>query len=140
MRIERVRVDKIIPFDKNPRKNDQAVDAVARSISASGFNCPIIVGPVNRICAGHTRWRAAKKLGLKTVPVIRVDALTGKKFVAFNIADNQTAKRAQWEDGLLLDLLDTLSKEQFDMESLGFDKDELEARLGPTIEIDWKTF
>ncbi|MCD7758382.1 MAG: ParB N-terminal domain-containing protein [Bacteroides uniformis] len=86
---ESVRVDAIVPFDKNPRKNDLAVEAVARSIAAFGFNCPIIIGPDNRICAGHARWKAAKKLGLKTVPVIKVDALIGEKFMAFNIADNR---------------------------------------------------
>lgn len=139
MHIENIRIDEIISFDKDPRKNDQAVDAVARSIEAFGFNCPIIIGPDNRICAGHTRWKAARKLGLKTVPVVKVDELTGEKFLAFNIADNQTARLAQWQDDLLTELLETLSAGQIDMESLGFSKDELEARLSGSTEIDWQS-
>jgi len=109
MKIEHVSPDELTPFDKNPRKNDHAVDAVARSIEAFGFNCPIVAGPDNRICAGHTRWKAAKKLGLATVPVVKVDTLTAEKFVAFNIADNQTARMAQWQDDLLGELLELVS-------------------------------
>lgn len=137
MRIENIAIEKIIPFDRDPRKNDEAVDAVARSIEAFGFNCPIVVGPDNRICAGHTRWRAAKKLKLKTIPVVRVDELTGEKFLAFNIADNQTARLAQWQDDLLAELLGVLSKSSINMDSLGFSKDELDARLSETAKIDW---
>lgn len=137
MRIENVRIEKVFPFDKNPRKNNAAVDAVARSIEAFGFNCPIIIGPDNRICAGHTRWRAAKKLGMRTIPVVRIDGLTEDKFLAFNIADNQTARLAEWQNDLLLELLNTLTKSQDDLGSLGFSKDELAARINPSMEIDW---
>lgn len=137
MRIEKISIDEIIPFDKVPRRNDGAVDAVARSIEAFGFNCPIVIGPDNRICAGHTRWKAAKKLGLTSVPVVKVNALTGEKFLAFNIADNQTAELAQWQDDLLAELLETLSESQFDMDTLGFSKDELDARLNASVMVDW---
>lgn len=61
MHFEMVRIEDVIPFDKTPRRNDDAVDAVARNIHAFGFNCPIIVGPDNRICAGHTRWKPSLK-------------------------------------------------------------------------------
>jgi site-specific DNA-methyltransferase (adenine-specific) len=139
MRIEHVAIEEITPFDRDPRKNDDAVDAVARSIEAFGFNCPIIVGPDNRICAGHTRWKAAKKLGLETVPVVKVDGLTGEKFLAFKIADNQTARLAQWQDDLLAELLKILSSSTINMDSLGFSKDELDARLSESAEINWDT-
>lgn len=139
MRIEKIDIGKIIPFDKAPRRNDDAVDAVARSIEAFGFNCPIVIGPDNQICAGHTRWKAAKKLGLNNVPVVRVNALTGEKFLAFNIADNQTAKLAQWQDDLLAELLETLSGSQIDLDALGFSKEEIDARLKAGTTIDWAT-
>lgn len=139
MRIEKINIDEIVPFDKVPRRNDDAVDAVARSIEAFGFNCPIVIGPDNRICAGHTRWKAAKKLGLDSVPVVRVSALTGERFIAFNIADNQTAKLAQWQDDLLAELLETLSGSQIDMDALGFSKEEIDARLNTGTTIDWAT-
>jgi hypothetical protein len=120
MQLEHLALSQLKPFDKNPRVNDHAVDAVARSIREFGFNCPIVVGPDMRICAGHTRWKAATQLGLKTVPVLRVDSLTAERFVAFNIADNQTASLAMWEASTLKELLDELKESGTDLENLGF--------------------
>lgn len=137
MKLEHMSPNELVPFDRNPRRNEHAVDAVARSIEAFGFNCPIVAGPDNRICAGHTRWKAAKKLGLKTVPVVKVDALAAEKFVAFNIADNQTGHLAQWQDDILAELLGLLSNSQIDMEAMGFTDEEIEARLQPAAELDW---
>ena len=127
MRIELVKIEALIPFDKNPRKNEQAVDAVARSIQAFGFNSPIIVGADNRICAGHSRWKAAKKLGLETVPVIKIPTLSGEKFTAFNIADNQIASIAEWENDLLAELLDELKTAGANFADLGFTEKEFRA-------------
>ena len=79
---------KLKPYEKNPRINHHAVNAVSRSIQEFGFNCPIVVDSNMRICAGHTRWKAANKLKLESVPVIVVDSLIAEKFIAFNIADN----------------------------------------------------
>ena len=137
MQIEYMHPDALTPFDKNPRKNDHAVDAVARSIEVFGFNCPIVVGPDNRICAGHTRWKAARKLGLEAIPVVKVDALAAEKFVAFNLADNQTSRLAQWQDDLLAELLGLLANSQLEWGTLGFTTEEIEARLKPAAELDW---
>lgn len=120
MQLEHLPPSELNPFDRNPRVNDHAVDAVARSIREFGFNCPIVIGPDNRICAGHTRWKASMKLGLETVPVLRVDSLTAERFIAFNIADNQTASLAMWEKSTLKELLDELRESDTDFENLGF--------------------
>ena len=80
--------DAIRPYDKNPRKNDPAVDAVARSITDYGFRQPIVVDADGVIVVGHTRWKAAQKLGLKQVPVHVAD-LPPEKAKAYRIADNQ---------------------------------------------------
>ena len=76
MQIEQMQIGKIKPFEKNPRRNDDSVDAVANSIKAFGFRAPIIVDRDLVIIAGHTRWKAAKKLQLKTVPVIIAEDMT----------------------------------------------------------------
>ena len=88
--VEFVPIGRLRPNDRNPRLNDGAVDAVARSIQAYGFVNPIVTDGDLNIAAGHTRLKAARKLGLKTVPVIRVPGLVGSKFVGYTIADNQT--------------------------------------------------
>lgn len=76
-------------------------------------------------CAGHTPWKAATKLGLKTVPVLRVDSLTAERFIAFNIADNQTASLAMWEESTLKELLDELRESNTDLADLGFSDTDL---------------
>ena len=122
-------VSRLTPYDRNPRKNDDAVDAVVRSIEAFGFLNPIIVDAEFRICAGHTRHRAAIDMGLSTVPVIVAPELIGDKFTGFNIADNQTATIAEWDDAELRAILGELDKDDFDMSTLGFDGDELNEYL-----------
>lgn len=87
----------LIPYERNPRKNDDAVDAVALSISSFGFKVPIIVDSGNVIVAGHTRLKAAQKLGLATVPVIRADDLTEEQVRAFRLADNKVSEAASWD-------------------------------------------
>ena len=129
MELEHIPPMELKPYDKNPRINDHSVDAVARSITEFGFNCPIVIGPDNRICAGHTRWKAAMKLGLETVPVCRVDALVAEKFVAFNIADNQTASLAMWDEDILPELLAELKEAAVRLPSLGFSDQELKSLM-----------
>ena len=87
----------LIPYEMNPRKNDDAVDAVALSISSFGFKVPIIIDSNNVIVAGHTRLKAAQKLGLSTVPVIRADDLTEEQVRAFRLADNKVSEAASWD-------------------------------------------
>lgn len=124
--VEQIPINQLRPNDQNPRHNDDAVDAVARSIQTYGFNNPIITDEILRIAAGHTRLKAAKKLGLKKVPVIRVPGLVGSRFIGYSIADNKTAEIADWDPELLSKLVSELNLDvDFDLTSLGFDDTEL---------------
>lgn len=112
-------MDELIPYINNPRKNDQAVDAVASSINNFGFKVPIVIDKYGEIVTGHTRLKAAKKLGLKEVPVIIADDLTENQVRAFRLADNKVAELAEWDEEILqaeLDLTD------FDMDQFGFEE------------------
>ena len=93
MQIQDVELKKLKPWEKNPRVNDNAVDAVIKSITEFGFNVPILCDPNFTIIAGHVRWKAAKKLKLKTVPIVVLE-LTDAQQHAFSIADNKTAEIA----------------------------------------------
>ena len=92
----------LTPYENNPRNNDEAVEPVANSISEFGFKVPIVATSDGEIINGHTRWKAAKKLKLKTVPVIIADDLTEEQVRAFRLADNKVAEIAQWDIELLL--------------------------------------
>ena len=94
-------VDELIPYINNPRLNDDAVDAVASSIKNFGFKNPIVIDSDNEIINGHTRLKAAKKLGLDTVPVIIADDLTEAQKKAFRLADNKVSELAEWDFELL---------------------------------------
>lgn len=109
----------IKPYEKNPRRNDEAVKYVAESIKQFGFKVPIVVDKGNVIVAGHTRWKAAKKLGMKEVPCVVADDLTEEQVKAFRLADNKVAEAAEWDFDLLSDELDALF--DFDMSVFGFD-------------------
>ena len=114
-----VSVDDIHPYENNPRKNDDAVKYVANSIREFGFKVPIIIDKENVIVAGHTRYKAAKELGMETVPAIVADDLTEEQVKAFRLADNKTGEIAVWDFGLRdLELGDI---EGIDMAELGFD-------------------
>lgn len=99
--IEYMSIKDLKPYKKNPRKNDGAVDAVAESIKNFGFKNPIVIDGKGEIINGHTRLKAAKKLHLETVPVIRADDLTPEQVKAFRIADNATGEIAEWDFDLL---------------------------------------
>ena len=124
--VEQVPIEQLRPNEQNPRLNAAAVDAVARSIQEFGFNSPIITDADLNIAAGHTRLKAAKKLGMEKVPVIRVPGLVGSKFTGFCIADNRTGEISEWDEELLHKLVSELNLEvDFDLSSLGFDDVEL---------------
>ncbi len=131
MHIELRKLTDIRPYDKNPRINDDAVDAVAASIREYGFRQPIVVDTDGVIVCGHTRYKAAQKLGLEKVPVHVAKDLTPEQIKAFRIADNQTASLAEWNYDLLpLELAD-LQAANYDLRLLGFDADELAKLLNP---------
>lgn len=108
----------LTPYDNNPRNNDEAVEPVANSISEFGFKVPIVATSDGEIINGHTRWKAAKKLKLKTVPVIIADDLTEEQVRAFRLADNKVAEIAQWDVELLLDEIENIGN--VDMTLFGF--------------------
>lgn len=129
MVIEERKLGELHPYEKNPRKNDEAVKYVAESIKQFGFKVPIVIDREGVIVAGHTRWKAAKKLGLETVPCIVADDLTEEQIKAFRLADNKVAEKAEWDFDLLAGELDELF--DFDMTVFGFEEmameDETEA-------------
>lgn len=113
MKIENIYIKKIIPYEKNPRKNERAAEIVAKSIQEFGFRVPIIIDKDNVVIAGHTRLKAAKKLDITMIPCIRAEDLTEEQVKAFRIMDNKSHEYSGWDWDLL--------KEEFEgMESLEF--------------------
>jgi ParB-like chromosome segregation protein Spo0J len=112
--------------------NDDAVEAVARSLERFGAIAPIIVNEAFEVCAGHTRLKAAIEIGRKTFPVLVVPSLVGADFRGYNIADNQTGTLAEWDNEGLATSLRELADEDFDLECLGFDGNELEELMRDT--------
>ena len=109
MNIIELKIEDVKPYENNPRKNEKAVDKVADSIRQFGFKVPIIIDKNNVIVAGHTRLKAAEKLGLKTVPVILADDLTEEQIKAFRLVDNKTAEFAEWDFEKLAEELEGIS-------------------------------
>ena len=115
------KVSELIPYINNPRNNDDAVDAVASSIKNFGFKVPIVIDSNNEIINGHTRFKAAKKIGLETVPVIVADDLTPEQIKAFRLADNKVGEIATWDEEALAVELEELKNLDFDMSEFDFD-------------------
>jgi DNA modification methylase len=122
-----------MPYPGNPRLNDDAVDAVAASLKEFGFRQPIVVDGEGVIVCGHTRYKAAIKLGLEKVPVHVAKDLSPEQVRAYRIADNQTASLATWNYDLLPIELAGLKEANYDLGLLGFDPDELAKLLDPTV-------
>lgn len=112
-------INELTPYENNPRKNDKSVNAVANSIKQFGFKVPIIIDGDGVIVAGHTRYKAAVKLKLDTVPCIVADDLTEEQIKAFRIADNKVGETSEWDFDLLNSELDEILN--IDMSEFGFD-------------------
>ncbi|RIK57258.1 MAG: chromosome partitioning protein ParB [Nitrospira sp.] len=125
MKIEQRKLIDIKPYENNPRLNDTAVDVVAESIKQFGFRQPIVVDGDNVIVVGHTRWKAAQKLGIDKVPVHVARDLTPEQAKAYRIADNKSAELASWNLDLLKIELADLTALDVDLSALGFGVDEL---------------
>ncbi len=134
MEIQTRQISTIIPYEDNPRKNDKAVDAVCESIKQFGFRQPIVVDTAGVIVCGHTRWKAAQKLGLVEVPVHVAEDLTEDQIRAYRIADNKTAELATWDIDLLSTELGELQDSGLDFTLLGFS----EIELGYLVDSDGK--
>ncbi len=120
MEIIQERLEDIFPYENNPRVNDGAVDAVANSIRDFGFLQPIVVDRNGIIIVGHTRYRAAAKLGLKEVPVVVAANLSDKKAQAYRLADNKTGEISSWAFDRLMTELDALDQSGIDLTPYGF--------------------
>lgn len=118
MKIQEIEISKLRQYEKNPRRNDNAVPYVANSIKEFGFKVPIVVDRNNVIVAGHTRVKAAEELGMTSVPCVIADDLTDAQVKAFRLADNKTAEFSGWEWDLLAEELEGI--EDIDMEDFGF--------------------
>ena len=116
MQIILKKINEVIPYERNPRKNEDAVEFVANSIKEFGFKVPIVIDKDGIIVAGHTRHKAALKLGIKEVPCIVADDLTDEQIKAYRLADNKVSEKAEWDYNLL------------------------DAELGEILEVDMGTF
>lgn len=126
MEIIEKNIDEIIPYDRNPRKNEDAVQYVKASIREFGFKQPIVIDINNEIIVGHTRWQAAKELGIKKVPCLIASDLTEEQVKAYRLADNKTAEFASWDFDLMDAEIDDII--DIDMTEFGF----------LDIDIDWE--
>ena len=118
-------VGKLIPYGRNPRKNDHVIEQMAGAIQEFGFRIPIIAKSTGEVVDGHLRLKAALHLGLETVPVVLADDLTPMQIKAFRILANRSATWADWDEDLLRLELEELQLDDFDLAFTGFDDDEL---------------
>ncbi len=125
LKLEHWPTSRLIPYARNPRKNDHAVEQMASAISEFGFRIPIIAKSTGEVCDGHMRLKAALRLGLEQVPVILADDLTETQIKAFRILANRSATWADWDEDLLRLELEELEEADFDLALTGFDADEL---------------
>lgn len=136
-KIERIAVEMLLPYAKNSRTHsDEQVAQIAASIKEFGFNNPILIDKENTIIAGHGRLLAARRAGMDDVPCIRLDHLSETQRKAYIIADNRLALNAGWDNEVLSLELSELLEDDFDLDLLGFEADELNALLGNEEEAE----
>lgn len=124
MKIVEKQLNEIRPYEKNPRRNDAAVEYVAESIKQFGWKQPIVIDKDGIIIAGHTRYKAAQKIGCEKVPCLIATDLTPEQVKAYRIADNKVSDYSVWDNKLLLEELDEISRFADDLFT-GFDTSEL---------------
>lgn len=124
MKIIEKNINELVPYENNPRKNDEAVDYVIASIKEFGYKQPIVIDKDNVIVCGHTRLKALKKMGVKTVPCIIADDLTPQQIKAYRLADNKVAEKAGWDFPKLEVELDEIT--DIDMQPLGFEVEDID--------------
>lgn len=122
MKVVTYQIADVKPYENNPRNNDSAVDAVAASIREFGWQQPIVVDKDGVIIAGHTRYKAARKLGLAEVPVVVADKLTEEQIKAYRLADNKSGELADWDMEMLENELAGIA--DIDMSLFGFTEEE----------------
>lgn len=135
MNVKYVQIQSIKPYDKNPRKNDNAVDSVAESISEFGWKKPIVVDVNGVIASGHVLYKAAKRLNMKEVPVLVADDLTDEQVKAYRLADNKTGEIAEWDFELLKAELEEIN--EIDMDDFGFELEQAVSYIDSLLESDF---
>ncbi|WDI41482.1 DNA modification methylase [Bremerella sp. P1] len=133
MKIDQWNIADVTPYPSNPRVNDGAVDAVAKSLAEFGFRQPIVVDEAGVVIVGHTRLKAAQKLGMTQVPVHVAEGMSDEQIRAYRIADNQTATIAEWDLDLLPIELSALKDADYELGLLGFKDDELAKMLSGDV-------
>lgn len=119
MEVKSMKIGDVIPYENNPRKNKDAVEATANSIKEFGWQQPIVVDKNNVVIVGHTRLKAAARLGLETVPVVVAKGLTDEQVKAYRLADNKTGELADWDLPMLDEELAGIG--ELDMGDFGFE-------------------
>ena len=121
MKLETIQLDNLVPYKNNPRKNDNAVNAVAESIRQCSYITPIVVDENNVIIAGHTRYKALKSLGIKSVQCLVCDGLTEEQKKKYRYLDNKAGEKSTWDLMKLEVELEGLDLEGFDFFDLAED-------------------
>lgn len=129
-------IERLIAYARNPRKNDHAVAQMAAVISEFGFRLPVVAKSTGELVDGHLRLKAARQLGLTTVPVVLADTLTDAQIKAFRLLANRSATWADWDEDLLRLELEDLSAMDFDLALTGFDESEIERWLATAGCVD----
>ena len=136
LQLEDWSIGRLIEYDRNPRKNDDVVDRMAQAIVEFGFRIPIVARSDGLVVDGHLRLKAARLLGLETVPVVLADELSETQIRAFRLLANQSANWAEWDEALLSAELNDLLAEDFDLSLVGFSDGELDKLLAYVAEDD----
>lgn len=146
MNVVERKLEDLIPYENNPRINGDAVEKVEASIREFGFNVPILIDENDEIVAGHSRYEAARRLGLDVVPCIVVDGLSEDDIRQFRIVDNKTTELASWDYEKLageLDSIPEINMDAFEFAFGGGGSDEVldpDSNLDEGIEIDLSEF
>jgi hypothetical protein len=122
--VEHWSIDRLIPYARNPRKNDGAVNRMVSSIREFGFKIPVLARSTGEVVDGHLRLKAAQKLKMETVPVMLCNEWTDAQVKAFRLLVNRSVTWAQWDDDLLALEMQELKGLEFDLNLTGFDEDE----------------
>ena len=134
LQLEQWPIGRLVEYERNPRKNDDVVDRMAQAITEFGFRIPIVARSDGLVVDGHLRLKAARVLGLDTVPVVLADELSETQIKAFRLLANQSANWAEWDELLLSSELNDMLAEDYDLSLIGFDDAELEALLAGEVD------
>ncbi len=134
MEIKNIEINKLIPYDKNPRNNKASIEKVASSIKEFGFRQPIVIDEKFIVLAGHTRLQASYKLGLKKVPVHIANNLSEAQKKAYRLMDNRSSDDSEWDKSLLSLEIKDLQNLEYDLDLTGFSDKELNTLMSLNLD------